>query len=109
LPVSFLSYLKFARCGWAGRIKFISPEPRRGPSSARDPSVPIACDYNREHEQDYEKSLALLSHPLSSVAHDFSRARHAELFFNVGTVCFDGFFAQMQLARDLVHVVAFAD
>ena len=55
------------------------------------------------------RSLALRGHPLRRLADDFPRARDAELFLNIGPVSFNGFFTQMQLARNLVHVVSFAD
>ena len=55
------------------------------------------------------RSLVLCAHPLRRLADDFPRARNVELFLNIGPVSFDGFFTQMQLARNLVHVVSFAD
>jgi hypothetical protein len=55
------------------------------------------------------RSLVLRAHPLRRLADDFPRARDAELFLDIGAVSFNGFFTQMQLARNLVHVVSLAD
>ena len=54
-------------------------------------------------------ALALRGYPLRCLPDDFPRTGDAELFLDVGPMSFDRLFAQVELARNLVHIVPFAD
>ena len=55
------------------------------------------------------RSLGLRTNPLRRLTDDFACTREVELFLNIGPMSFDGFFAQMELASNLMHIAPFAD
>ena len=54
------------------------------------------------------RSLGLRTYPLRRLTDDFACTREVELFLNIGPMSFDGFFAQMELASNLMHIAPLA-